>query len=149
MPTDWTGNNVKYTGRTGDSNKVLRLYGDNTSSKSGWIRSPKYGVSEDVDVNVSVEWYVYSAGSLWPSASTGYLYVNASGSSVSFPETNGSEQENQVNYHGTVETYRTREHSVTLTATNPYIAVTSKFSTNSPTYKYIPVKSFTVVYNLQ
>lgn len=146
LPANWSGNNVKYTGRTGDGNEVLRLYGDKTSSKSGWIRSPQYGIPTNVDVKVFVEWYVYSAGSLWPSSSTGYLYVNASGSSVSFPETNGKSQENAVFYHSAGASYTKSEYGVTLAASSPYVAITSKFSTNSPTYKYIPVKSFKVEY---
>ena len=147
MPSNWTSENIKFTGRTGDDNKVLRLYGNETSSKSGWVRSPLYYVSNNIAVKVTVEWYVYSANKLWWSSSVGSIFVNASSSNVSFLTTNGVEQNNQTNYHGVGATYKATTHNTTLTTTAPYIAITSKFSTNKPDYKYIPIKYYKIEYS--
>lgn len=145
MPSGWTSNNVKFDGRTGDSSDILRLYGSATSSKSGYVRSIKYPVPANTDVTVSIDWYVYSANTISLSSSKGYVYVNASSSTVSFPETNGASQDNQVNYAGNAK-YSSTSHNTTLSATNQYVAITSKFSTDKPAYKYIPVKNYSIKY---
>jgi hypothetical protein len=84
---------------------------------------------------------------LWWSSSVGSIFVNASSSNVSFLTTNGVEQNNQTNYHGAGATYKATTHNTTLTTTAPYIAITSKFSTNKPDYKYIPIKYYKIEYS--
>lgn len=144
MPDYWNGANYTFEGygwNDGDYTDYLRLKGDGSQSKRGYLYSNAFSLPKDIDVSVTLDYKFYSS-----SSKSSSLTIAPSSTSPANNNSGEYSVSSKVGFYDNFSSFNDITDNMTLTSSTPCVLLTIGVNPPSLGTAFIGVKTMNVVY---
>lgn len=144
MPDYWNGANYTFEGygwNAGDGTDYLRLKGDSSQSKRGYLYSNAFSLPKDIDVSVTLDYKFYSS-----SGKSSSLTIAPSSTSPANNNSGEYSVSSRADFYDNFSSFNDITDNMTLTSSTPCVLLTIGVEPPFAGTAFIGVKTMNVVY---